>query len=169
MVEIGRRNLVQAAASLALAGSVLPRSAIAAPAQLKTLKMCVTAVPELGSTSPAPQIVYQKPYPYDLSIPEPWRDQPIYNFQGTILRMKFLVTVTPDTESFYPPETNNYLRIDMATWTTITNNFPDESKTFSMWVDPDPADAYAAGLIQVGPLAGEQLFVTYALKFENHG
>jgi hypothetical protein len=141
---------------------------------VKTLKMCITATRSIDNAVPPGKIIFQQPYSFDLTNPAPWRAQHVDSYDAWDLRIKFFVNLATDSKKFYPPEILNYLRLEAAAWAEVINpeeenHFgvppPAQPATFQMWFDT--GCSYAAEVIQLGPLARDELFVSFAVKFEN--
>jgi hypothetical protein len=141
---------------------------------IKTLKMCVTAIRNIENSVPPAKVIFQMAYSFDLSLPAPWRAQHVDSYAEWDLRIKFFVNLASDTKSFYPPESLTYLRLEAAVWADVLDIREEhlfatasssQPSTFQIWIDP--ACGYAAEVIQLGPLVKDSLFVNFAVKFEN--
>lgn len=132
---------------------------------VKTLRMHVVATRAAGGTLPPPKVVFHDSYAFDLSLPQPWRAQHFDNYESSDFRIKFVVNLQPEQRDFFPPQILDYLRIDLAAWAWLDEATMPDPVTNQHWIST--ATPYAASIIQLGPVAGNKLFLTFALKFEN--
>jgi hypothetical protein len=114
---------------------------------------------------PQPKVVFHDSYSFDLSLPSPWRAQHFDNYESWEFRIKFLVNLQPDQKSFFPPEILDYIRIDFAAWAWLDRAAIPDPVTNQLWIGT--GTPYAASIIQLGPIAGDQMFLSFNLKFEN--
>ena len=132
---------------------------------VKTLRMHVVAVESLTGDFPQSKVVFHDSYSFDLSLPSPWRAEHFDNYEAWDFRIKFLVNLQPDQRSFSPPEVLDYIRIDLAAWAWLDQEDIPGPVTDQLWIGT--GTPYAGTIIQLGPIAGNQLFFSFNLKFEN--
>jgi hypothetical protein len=145
--------------------SFSPQGADMADHNVKTLRMHVVATRTLTGNLSKPKVVFHDSYSFDLSSPSPWRAQHFDNYEDRDFRIKFLANLHPDRMSFYPPNILEYIRIDFAAWAWLEQAGIPDPITNQVWIGT--GTPHAGLIIQLGPIAGDQLFLSFNLKFEN--
>lgn len=130
----------------------------------RTIKLCVTAIRNINGISPSRKVIFKDFQTIDLSLPAPnWKDTSFDSFEGRQTKIRFSISMQEENEAFYPQESKDFLRFDVALWGQIREE-EERTAAASTWVDPNAS--YAASKVIMGPLADGPIHFVFATIFQ---